>query len=39
VDQHAWQPPFGHYDARYAGFEPYDKKTPTKKDESPESRA
>lgn len=23
VDQHAWQPPFGHYDAEYAGFVPY----------------
>ena len=21
VDQHAWQPPFGHYDAGYPGFE------------------
>ena len=25
VDQHAWQPPFGHYDAGYAGFVPYAK--------------
>jgi len=25
VDQHAWQPPFGHYDAEYAGFVPYAK--------------
>jgi len=24
-DQHAWQPPFGHYDAEYAGFVPYAK--------------
>jgi gluconate 2-dehydrogenase gamma chain len=24
-DQHAWQPPFGHYDAGYAGFVPYTK--------------
>jgi gluconate 2-dehydrogenase gamma chain len=23
VDQHAWQPPFGHYDAGYDGFKPY----------------
>jgi gluconate 2-dehydrogenase gamma chain len=23
VDQHAWQPPFGHYDAEYTGFVPY----------------
>ena len=23
VDQHAWQPPFGHYDAGYEGFTPY----------------
>ena len=23
VDQHAWQPPFGHYDAGYQGFMPY----------------
>ena len=23
VDQHAWQPPFGYYDARYTGFVPY----------------
>jgi gluconate 2-dehydrogenase gamma chain len=23
VDQHAWQPPFGHYDAGYTGFVPY----------------
>lgn len=23
VDQHAWTPPFGHYDAGYEGFEPY----------------
>jgi gluconate 2-dehydrogenase gamma chain len=23
VDQHAWLPPFGHYDRDYAGFEPY----------------
>ncbi len=22
-DRHFWQPPFGHYDAGYAGFEPY----------------
>jgi gluconate 2-dehydrogenase gamma chain len=27
VDQHAWQPPFGHYDAGYAGFVPYAKTT------------
>jgi gluconate 2-dehydrogenase gamma chain len=26
VDQHAWQPPFGHYDAAYEGFKPYDAK-------------
>jgi gluconate 2-dehydrogenase gamma chain len=25
VDRHAWEPPFGHYDAGYAGFEPYSK--------------
>jgi hypothetical protein len=25
VDQHAWQPPFGHYDAGYPGFVPYTK--------------
>ena len=25
VDQHAWQPPFGHYDRDYPGFEPYAK--------------
>lgn len=24
VDQHAWQPPFGHYDATYEGFKFYD---------------
>jgi hypothetical protein len=24
-DQHAWQPPFGHYDAEYTGFVPYPK--------------
>lgn len=23
VDQHAWDPPFGHYDAEYTGFVPY----------------
>ncbi len=23
VDQHAWSPPFGHYDRDYAGFVPY----------------
>jgi gluconate 2-dehydrogenase gamma chain len=23
VDQHAWQPPFGYYDAAYEGFKPY----------------
>lgn len=23
VDQHVWQPPFGHYDAGYPGFVPY----------------
>ena len=23
VDQHAWPPPFGHYDRDYPGFEPY----------------
>jgi gluconate 2-dehydrogenase gamma chain len=23
VDQHAWEPPFGHYDRDYAGFVPY----------------
>ena len=22
-DRHFWQPPFGHYDADYPGFEPY----------------
>ncbi len=27
IDQHAWQPPFGHYDAEYAGFVPYAKAT------------
>ena len=25
VDQHAWEPPFGHYDAEYPGFKPYSK--------------
>jgi len=25
VDQHAWTPPFGHYDRDYAGFVPYAK--------------
>jgi gluconate 2-dehydrogenase gamma chain len=25
VDQHIWSPPFGHYDAEYAGFVPYEK--------------
>jgi len=25
VDQHAWEPPFGHYDADYPGFKPYAK--------------
>jgi gluconate 2-dehydrogenase gamma chain len=25
VDQHAWSPPFGHYDRDYAGFVPYPK--------------
>jgi len=25
VDRHAWEPPFGHYDADYPGFEPYTK--------------
>ncbi|MFO1394418.1 MAG: gluconate 2-dehydrogenase subunit 3 family protein [Steroidobacteraceae bacterium] len=25
VDQHAWQPPFGYYDAEYTGFVPYDR--------------
>ena len=25
VDQHAWEPPFGHYDRGYPGFEPYAK--------------
>lgn len=25
VDQHAWTPPFGHYDRDYPGFVPYDK--------------
>lgn len=24
IDQHAWQPPFGYYDAGYEGFKPYD---------------
>jgi hypothetical protein len=23
IDQHAWDPPFGHYDAQYTGFVPY----------------
>lgn len=23
IDQHAWDPPFGHYDAEYTGFVPY----------------
>jgi gluconate 2-dehydrogenase gamma chain len=26
VDQHAWQPPFGHYDRDYAGFVAYPRK-------------
>ena len=25
VDQHAWEPPFGHYDADYPGFKPFAK--------------
>jgi gluconate 2-dehydrogenase gamma chain len=25
VDQHAWTPPFGHYDRDYPGFVPYSK--------------
>jgi len=25
VDRHVWEPPFGHYDAGYAGFVPYAK--------------
>jgi gluconate 2-dehydrogenase gamma chain len=25
VDQHAWEPPFGHYDVDYPGFQPYTK--------------
>ena len=25
-DRHVWQPPFGHYDRDYAGFEPYARK-------------
>lgn len=25
VDRHVWQPPFGHYDAEYPGFQPYTK--------------
>ena len=25
VDRHVWEPPFGHYDADYPGFEPYAK--------------
>jgi hypothetical protein len=25
VDRHVWEPPFGHYDADYPGFEPYTK--------------
>jgi len=25
VDRHVWEPPFGHYDAGYPGFEPYAK--------------
>ena len=25
VDQHIWEPPFGHYDRGYPGFEPYAK--------------
>ena len=25
VDQHVWEPPFGHYDADYPGFKPYAK--------------
>lgn len=25
VDRHVWEPPFGHYDREYAGFEPYAK--------------
>lgn len=27
VDQHAWAPPFGHYDRDYAGFVPYARET------------
>jgi gluconate 2-dehydrogenase gamma chain len=28
VDQHAWDPPFGHYDREYTGFVPYPGHTP-----------
>lgn len=28
VEQHVWEPPFGHYDQGYAGFEPYPGTTP-----------
>ena len=27
-DRHFWQPPFGHYDADYPGFEPYPRPQP-----------
>jgi hypothetical protein len=30
VDQHAWEPPFGHYDAAYTGFVPYARVTGAK---------
>jgi hypothetical protein len=29
VDQHAFTPPFGYYDAEYKGFVPYDRGTPS----------
>jgi gluconate 2-dehydrogenase gamma chain len=29
VDQHVWEPPFGHYDAGYPGFKPFAKERPS----------
>jgi hypothetical protein len=28
-DRHVWEPPFGHYDRDYAGFEHYARKEPS----------
>jgi gluconate 2-dehydrogenase gamma chain len=37
VDQHAWDPPFGHYDAEYRGFVPYPGHTPYMADSTEKS--